>query len=286
MVAFFLELYLICPFGFKFLTYSITMFYGVTAIIKFIANTVPRDVREATRRASKNREFPPLKSDSADGGSIGRTYQKPKRSSQISKRRNFKIRIEDLETLDDAERKLSSPMLGMGKVQDPDGDTEMKLKLSSWHLDEDNSIDQNGKLGWKDGEMLLHSSVVAQQRESSYPGKLVAGKDAKNLNGDDLIPEFASETGEPNQCREVSQSQSEADDGSKEVEDAHEDRRQAGEWTEDDQQNLGDLGLSEIERNKRLENLIAKRMAKKSMSMKLYEKFLDPGIGPISPVNI
>ncbi|KAI4340350.1 hypothetical protein MLD38_025197 [Melastoma candidum] len=279
--AFFLALYLVCPFGFKFLTYSITIFYGVAFIIKAIANTEPRDAGEANKHASKNREFPPLKSDSADGGSIGRTYQKPKISSQMSKRRNFKIRIEDLETLDDSEIKLlSSPMLGMGKVQDLLGDREMKLELSSWHLGADDSIDRNEKLCRKDGEMMLDSSIIAQQGESSSPEKLAAGKAAENLNGNELIPDFAPETGEPNQSREGSRSHSEADVGSEE-----DDRRQAVEWTDDDQQNLADLGLSEIERNKRLENLIAKRMAKKSMSMKHFEKFVDLRMGPISPVN-
>ncbi|KAJ8437916.1 hypothetical protein Cgig2_031432 [Carnegiea gigantea] len=39
------------------------------------------------------------------------------------------------------------------------------------------------------------------------------------------------------------------------------------EWTEDDQRNLMDLGSSEIERNKRLESLIAKRRARKLLSM-------------------
>lgn len=39
------------------------------------------------------------------------------------------------------------------------------------------------------------------------------------------------------------------------------------EWTEDDQRNLMDLGSSEIERNKRLESLIAKRKARKLYSM-------------------
>lgn len=37
----------------------------------------------------------------------------------------------------------------------------------------------------------------------------------------------------------------------------------AVEWTEDDQRNLDDLGVSEIERNRRLESLIAKRHARK-----------------------
>ncbi|XP_077232009.1 uncharacterized protein LOC143865836 [Tasmannia lanceolata] len=53
-----------------------------------------------------------------------------------------------------------------------------------------------------------------------------------------------------------------------EEEEAHEDQRDGTAvmvtWTEDDEKNLKDLGTSEIERNQRLENLIAKRKARKN----------------------
>ena len=39
-------------------------------------------------------------------------------------------------------------------------------------------------------------------------------------------------------------------------------------WTEDDQKNLMDLGNLELERNKRLENLIARRRARRLMDEK------------------
>ncbi|XP_065879450.1 uncharacterized protein [Euphorbia lathyris] len=48
-----------------------------------------------------------------------------------------------------------------------------------------------------------------------------------------------------------------------EDEEAKETRNKAVEWNEDDQKNLMDLGLSELERNKRLESLIARRRARK-----------------------
>ncbi|WCJ29264.1 hypothetical protein M5689_010909 [Euphorbia peplus] len=48
-----------------------------------------------------------------------------------------------------------------------------------------------------------------------------------------------------------------------EDEEAKESRNKAVEWNEDDQKNLMDLGLSELERNKRLESLIARRRARK-----------------------
>jgi len=52
------------------------------------------------------------------------------------------------------------------------------------------------------------------------------------------------------------------------------------EWTEDDQKNLMDLGLSEIERNRRLESLIARRRARKLYRRKNEETALTVDIFP------
>ncbi|GMH12239.1 hypothetical protein Nepgr_014080 [Nepenthes gracilis] len=49
----------------------------------------------------------------------------------------------------------------------------------------------------------------------------------------------------------------------------------AVQWTEDDQKNLMDLGSSEIERNRRLESLMAKRRARKQLSMQPRRKHND-----------
>lgn len=46
-------------------------------------------------------------------------------------------------------------------------------------------------------------------------------------------------------------------------------------WTEDDQKNLMNLGTSELERNQRLENLIARRRARKSFKMMAEKNLID-----------
>lgn len=46
-------------------------------------------------------------------------------------------------------------------------------------------------------------------------------------------------------------------------------------WTEEDQKNLMDLGTSELERNQRLESLIARRRARKTMSMMAERNLID-----------
>ncbi|XP_026439540.1 uncharacterized protein LOC113338310 [Papaver somniferum] len=46
-------------------------------------------------------------------------------------------------------------------------------------------------------------------------------------------------------------------------------------WTEDDENNLKDLGTSELERNQWLENLVAKRKARKTLSMDIDRDLID-----------
>ncbi|KAI3787090.1 hypothetical protein L1987_41294 [Smallanthus sonchifolius] len=57
--------------------------------------------------------------------------------------------------------------------------------------------------------------------------------------------------------------------------DKEDDTRSAITWTEDDQKNLMNLGTSELERNRRLENLIARRRARKTMRMQAEKNLID-----------
>ncbi|KAF6153522.1 hypothetical protein GIB67_027389 [Kingdonia uniflora] len=69
----------------------------------------------------------------------------------------------------------------------------------------------------------------------------------------------------------------ESEDGENQEEargDRRDKRKSAVAWTEDDEKNLMDLGTSELERNQRLENLIAKRRARKKPLIKETEKNL------------
>ncbi|XP_043699845.1 titin homolog [Telopea speciosissima] len=69
-----------------------------------------------------------------------------------------------------------------------------------------------------------------------------------------------------------------SNDGSFEMEDEAEkleDGVQPVEWTEDDEKNLMDLGTSELERNRRLENLIARRRARKISKLAAEKDLID-----------
>ncbi|XP_061977202.1 uncharacterized protein LOC133698325 isoform X2 [Populus nigra] len=79
---------------------------------------------------------------------------------------------------------------------------------------------------------------------------------------------------------ELKSSSSEADDDDEE-EESEKGGENAVQWTEYDQKNVMDLGNSEIERNRRLEMLIARRKARKSFKMNSIA-----GSGPRHPVMV
>ncbi|XP_050369300.1 LOW QUALITY PROTEIN: uncharacterized protein LOC126787460 [Argentina anserina] len=72
-----------------------------------------------------------------------------------------------------------------------------------------------------------------------------------------------------------SDDESEKFEGGRKEEAAQQDGTKAVQWTDDDQRNLLDLGLSEIERNKRLESLIARRRARKLFKMQIEKGLID-----------
>ena len=80
---------------------------------------------------------------------------------------------------------------------------------------------------------------------------------------------------------ELESSSSEADDDDEEEEESEKGRENAVQWTEYDQKNVMDLGNSEMERNRRLEILIARRKARKSFKMNTIA-----GSGPRHPVMV
>ncbi|XP_074354001.1 uncharacterized protein LOC141692937 [Apium graveolens] len=98
------------------------------------------------------------------------------------------------------------------------------------------------------------------------------------LEGSDDTSESSSESssGEDNELDddiENHENELEVVDDEEEQE-GHEDKS-AIRWTEVDQKNLMDLGTSELERNKRLESLIARRRLRKSMKMMTEKNLID-----------
>ncbi|CAK9173028.1 unnamed protein product [Ilex paraguariensis] len=75
---------------------------------------------------------------------------------------------------------------------------------------------------------------------------------------------------------EIGDDENDDDEEEEETQGAKEDgTKSAITWTEDDQKNLIDLGTSELERNQRLESLIARRRARKNMRMMAEKNLID-----------
>lgn len=105
------------------------------------------------------------------------------------------------------------------------------------------------------------SSSAASQRSRHECGDASGGRTNKFDYGGSELDAESSDDGEDED----------------EEEEAQEDGNKAVEWTEDDQKNLMDLGFSEMERNKRLESLIARRKARKMLSMQVRRTLMNTG---------
>ncbi|KAH0453027.1 hypothetical protein IEQ34_017351 [Dendrobium chrysotoxum] len=70
------------------------------------------------------------------------------------------------------------------------------------------------------------------------------------------------------------ETENQADEEDEEAQEEKDNNEAVVKWTADDQKNLMDLGSSELERNQRLENLIAKRRARSCKDFKLTKTSL------------
>lgn len=190
-------------------------------------------------------------------------------------------------------------------VQDDDAKRNEK---SSLHTQTSKRRNANEKSREWDNDNLIGRSVPRGGKlneiqegkgESSLDGgdsSSLSGYDAEKVQRVDEKPDSELGNGFDERCRKFNdgggseleaESPEEAED---EDEEGHEYGHKAVEWTEDDQKNLMDLGTSEIERNKRLESLIAKRRARKLMKMRVEKDLIDLNskeqVGQIAPILI
>lgn len=115
---------------------------------------------------------------------------------------------------------------------------------------------------------------VSGQNDTILVSELLVKPDLAGFDGS------SSQTTKSDSGGDETKIESSEDAEDEDEEEAQEDRNKAVEWTEDDQKNLMDLGLSEIERNRRLESLIARRRARKSYKRKVEETAVTVDIVP------
>ncbi|KAF5749133.1 hypothetical protein HS088_TW04G01096 [Tripterygium wilfordii] len=99
-------------------------------------------------------------------------------------------------------------------------------------------------------------------------------------DGSYAASEKSHKSDESGEETEDMENQAEEEDGEDEEGEAAQEGKEDGsksaiKWTEDDQKNLIDLGTSELERNQRLENLIARRRARKNLRVMAEKNLID-----------
>ncbi|KAI4382419.1 hypothetical protein MLD38_008387 [Melastoma candidum] len=172
--AFFLCLFFVCPFGFRFLSYSAVTVYGSSVIIKIIANFGPFDLHESALHPSSNHESPPqLKSDSDYGIPDIQKNKKP----MISEQSQFQS-MEDLETLDNAEGNQVSS-LGTDEGESVPGKCAKTLNEGKLISDFASEPRQN-----KEGrQSQLEDNDSSEEMRKMKMKKKHQGTGAKQLNG-------------------------------------------------------------------------------------------------------
>lgn len=149
-----------------------------------------------------------------------------------------------------------------------------------------------------DASIIGSQNVITEEKGSA---SLDHGESSSwNVSGDDNVPPLDQRVSvlesEPSMDEPIVQKDlvehsekgngaagGEEEEESSDEEEAQQDGNNAVEWTADDQQNLMDLGDSELERNKRLESLIARRRARKLFKMAVEKRVMESGSGGQMP---
>ncbi|KAK4780224.1 hypothetical protein SAY87_016330 [Trapa incisa] len=207
ILSFLLLLYLLYPFVFKIVLYTAPVITCIAVCIRvYISSEKVEDAKG--KEGNVSRGF--SKSDE----NVVRRPKKPLISAQMSKRRNFKMKTEEL---------ITAP--------------EPPLEIKS----DEQSIYGDGFTGKGEKEAFENPNVGDDASKGS--GKEGKTSTMSQLDRDLEDAEYDDEEDHP-----------------------HDDGKRVVEWNEDDQKNVMDLGFSELERNRRLESLIARRRARKLAS--------------------
>jgi hypothetical protein len=233
-----LALYLFFPSVFYFLIYSLP-FLGCTAVfIRYYLNSPKHGVVERKEHG--------ISSDAADAANRDD-------NSSIEARRMLQRNVNENKDKSDThavkdEKNMVSSMPSNDDFIGRTALVEQKPKVimeekASYALNSGESSSYNVSLG----ENISEFSEASNPETVSFDG--FNEQPAKLLVGGEVESESSS---------------SEVDD---EEEESEKGCKNAVEWTANDQKNLMDLGDSELERNRRLESLIARRRARKSFKM-------------------
>lgn len=251
--SFFL-LYLLFPFIFKLLVCALPILACIAGgVSRYLSSS---RVEGFKRKGKVNRDFPHLKSDSARDGNLVRRSKKPLISAQMSKRRNFKMKLDDLDAQGPLEVKLAESSVPDDNFM---GKTEVAVEV------------ENPIIGEPERYQFAQGATCRKAENMDEPALQLGGaSEPQKANiglGGETSEGFVGNGGPS--TSQFERDLEEAEDDDEEDQAAQDDGNKVVEWNEDDQKNVMDLGFSELERNRRLENLIAKRRARKLMTAAL-----------------
>ncbi|KAH9621444.1 hypothetical protein KSS87_016143 [Heliosperma pusillum] len=142
----------------------------------------------------------------------------------------------------------------------------LELSLGSWnHLDSDRDMDNESDSGSDGAESSSPDASMADiipMLDELHPLLEDENPNISNLS------HHSNDESDQQEDEEAGDVKSDGDDDNEEeVVDGKEDTaKSAIKWTEEDEKNLMELGTSELERNQRLESLIARRRAKRTVN--------------------
>ncbi|KAG6607297.1 hypothetical protein SDJN03_00639, partial [Cucurbita argyrosperma subsp. sororia] len=276
-LLFLFVLYIFLPSVLSILFYSLP-FLGLTGVI-LAFRTSKRSPIRGEKVEDKKPEVP--KKSTA---TINRNRSAYLRNA-TSRRQRFKEKSEPCRT----DTPTKSPVVGMDQLVEFDYLKSLIEVKETQSLDSGNnasalstSVDKGIEVSSTsvDKSIEVSSTSVDKSIEVSSTKEPILGLELPVKPDLVACDRSSSQTNKSDSGGDETKNESSEDPEDEDEEEAQEDRNKAVEWTEDDQKNLMDLGLSEIERNRRLESLIAKRRARKLYKRKNEEIVLTVDIFP------
>lgn len=176
------------------------------------------------------------------------------------------------------ENEMGKNVISLGQSEKPRRRKVNEKDGESYNAQRSNVEKDVGRRGGTNDDLFDKTAVVEEDlkeiREvNTHPGKKKARPPSRQTSEIVASPPFTS--GALEEGPDFSGVKGEDEDSSDDS-DGHEDRNKAVEWSFDDQMNLSHVGNIEIERNTRLENLIARRRARKLLDIHVRNTLMRP----------
>ncbi|KAJ7964137.1 Ulp1 protease family C-terminal catalytic domain containing protein expressed [Quillaja saponaria] len=251
-LSFFLLIYLFLPYIFKFLVHSFPLLACSVALVRIFWSSEDSKIKNVKGDVKKREGISPNKFE----------FVVDRNDSQTSKRQN---------------------------VEEKNKEWEGEVSMEETNMGSPNTCNNastNRTIPIEENKL-----VIEEKKESTASGHGQSSSDNRLATEKIQIPDMDRRLGlksEPSMSDLVLSYgldefkdkfdgdggfESESDNSEDEAQ--NQDGNKAVKWSEDDQQNLMDLGISEIERNKRLETLIARRRERKLLKIQVQNGLID-----------